>query len=184
MDDKQNEKGLEIRPALRRKSQNHPLLVPFNELGESDQKYDLNIANLTLGTILQLGYTIEKGCDKKKIEWPGSPVSPAKPASISHSLDHLEESVVESGRIDKDLLALVDFLAENAHESWASHKMSLGWAWGLSLSDSLRTHPNLVAYCDMPQSEKDLDRHVVIKILAALLKWGYHILKVPQINSQ
>lgn len=38
----------------------HPCLVPYNELPESEKAYDRNTAMQTIKTIVQLGYKIEK----------------------------------------------------------------------------------------------------------------------------
>lgn len=38
----------------------HPSLIPYEELSESEKEYDRNTAMQTLKTVLSLGYRIEK----------------------------------------------------------------------------------------------------------------------------
>lgn len=39
----------------------HPCLVPYNELPDSEKEYDRNTSVSTIKLILSLGFTIEKG---------------------------------------------------------------------------------------------------------------------------
>jgi len=73
------------------------------------------------------------------------------------------------------LEALTERLAENTHDNWALERMSQGWQWGESRDDRVKTHPDLVPYADLSESEKDYDRRTAIETLRAILKLGYRI---------
>jgi RyR domain len=74
-----------------------------------------------------------------------------------------------------DLRNLTERLAENAHDHWALQRMSEGWRWGETRNDQARTHPNLVPYDELSDSEKEYDRKTAMETLKAILKLGYRI---------
>lgn len=80
-----------------------------------------------------------------------------------------------SVRLTEDLLELREALARNAHELWASLRLSQGWKWGPERDDQAKTHPCLVAYDELPESEKDYDRATAMGTLEAIVALGYRI---------
>lgn len=74
-----------------------------------------------------------------------------------------------------DLRNLTERLAENAHDHWALQRMSEGWRWGETRSDHAHTHPNLVPYDELSDSEKEYDRKTAMETLKAILKLGYRV---------
>lgn len=52
--------GWRYGPARDDRRREHPSLVPYDELSESEKKYDLNTALETLKATVALGYRIEK----------------------------------------------------------------------------------------------------------------------------
>jgi hypothetical protein len=74
-----------------------------------------------------------------------------------------------------DLRNLTERLAENAHDHWALQRMSEGWRWGETRNDQARTHPNLVPYDELSDSEKEYDRKTAMETLKAILKLGYRV---------
>jgi RyR domain len=80
-------------------------------------------------------------------------------------------------KLPESLEALTERLAENAHDNWALERLSQGWRWGASRDDRARTHPDLVPYAELAESEKDYDRKTAIETLRAILKLGYRIEK-------
>ena len=56
--------------------------------------------------------------------------------------------------------AIVELVAENAHEVWAKDKIADGWVYGHERDNQLKTHPMLKAYDELPESEKEYDRKV------------------------
>ena len=74
-----------------------------------------------------------------------------------------------------DLLALTERLAENAHDIWARQRMSEGWTYGPQRDDASKKHPDLVAYADLPESEKQYDRNAAMETLKAIVALGYEV---------
>src|SRR5215813_7784116 len=64
--------------------------------------------------------------------------------------------------LDDDLLKLVELLAENAHDIWASQRLDDGWRFGPERCDVSRHHPCLVPYAHLPETEKEYDRNAVV----------------------
>jgi RyR domain len=71
--------------------------------------------------------------------------------------------------------ALVEKLAANAHEVWAEKRVEDGWRYGGSRNDEDKTHPCLVPYDALPESEKEYDRVLVEQVLRAVVALGYRI---------
>jgi hypothetical protein len=55
--------------------------------------------------------------------------------------------------------------------------MQDGWTYGPHRDDAKRTHPCLVPYEQLPESEKEYDRVMVNEALKAILALGYRIEK-------
>jgi ryanodine receptor 2 len=70
---------------------------------------------------------------------------------------------------------LIERLAENAHEVWARKRLDQGWRYGPQRNDEKKEHPCLVAYEELPESEKDVDRQAVITTLIAIVAIGCQI---------
>ena len=79
--------------------------------------------------------------------------------------------------LNADQERLVEELTENAHEIWAAKRMRDGWTWGEQRDDGTKQHPCLVAYRDLPDSEKAYDREIVEQTMKAALAIGYEIRK-------
>ena len=73
------------------------------------------------------------------------------------------------------ILALTERLARNAHDIWAQQRLRDGWRWGPRRDDQAREHPSLVAYDDLPDSEREYDRVLAIGTLRTILALGYRI---------
>lgn len=84
---------------------------------------------------------------------------------------------IDTSRVDlpQDLVELRERLAENNHDHWALQRMSDGWRWGPQRDDEARTHPDLVPYADLSDSEKEYDRRTAMETLKAIVALGYAI---------
>lgn len=74
-----------------------------------------------------------------------------------------------------DLADLTEKLAENTHDNWAAQRLAEGWTLGPKRDDEAKTHPCLVAYAELPESEKEYDRVTALETLKAILALGYRI---------
>jgi ryanodine receptor 2 len=78
-----------------------------------------------------------------------------------------------------DLIDLTERLAENAHDLWAQQRLADGWSYGRQRDDAKKKHPCLVAYNELPDSEKNYDRNAALGTLKAILSLGYRIERQP-----
>lgn len=80
-------------------------------------------------------------------------------------------------KLPQELLPLIEEMAKNVHEVWAQNRINEGWTYGLNRDDELKTHPCLVPYEELPESEKDYDRATSQETLRLILKLGFDISK-------
>lgn len=78
-------------------------------------------------------------------------------------------------RLPESLDELMEQLARNVHEVWAAGRIADGWKWGEVRDDEQKLHPCLVAYEELPESEKDYDRRTALETLKTIVKLGYTI---------
>jgi RyR domain-containing protein len=85
---------------------------------------------------------------------------------------------VDTSQVSLDgLQSLLEGLAHNAHEIWAQQRLRDGWTYGAHRDDVKRTHPGLVPYENLSESEKEYDRVMVNETLKTILALGYRIVK-------
>lgn len=80
-------------------------------------------------------------------------------------------------QLSEDLNALAESIAENVHEVWSAHRMAEGWSYGPVRNDKRKTHPCLVPYKDLPESEKEYDRNTSRETLKMIVSLGFDIKK-------
>lgn len=78
-------------------------------------------------------------------------------------------------KLPMELEELVEEMSKNVHEVWAETRISQGWTYGEQRNDELKTHPCLVPYEELPESEKEYDRNTSIETLKLILKLGFEI---------
>lgn len=85
----------------------------------------------------------------------------------------------DTGNVElpKELLPLIEEMAKNVHEVWAKNRLEDGWTYGALRDDVRKTHPCLVPYEDLPESEKEYDRATSQETLKLILKLGFDISK-------
>jgi hypothetical protein len=84
----------------------------------------------------------------------------------------IETSSIE---LSPDLRELVERLAENNHDHWAQKRLCEGWCYGPKRSDAEKTHPDLVPYGELSESEKEYDRKTVVEAIKAMMALGYDV---------
>ena len=75
------------------------------------------------------------------------------------------------------ILEVTELLARNVHELYARRRMAEGWRYGPQRNDSALETPTLVAYEELPESEKEYDRQIAIDTLKAIVALGYRVEK-------
>ena len=80
-------------------------------------------------------------------------------------------------RLPEDLVELMEKISENVHENWSMGRIREGWTYGPRRDDNDRTHPSLVPYDQLSESEKEFDRNTAAETLKLILALGYTIEK-------
>lgn len=77
--------------------------------------------------------------------------------------------------LPEEILSLAEKLAENTHEVWSQGRINDGWRYGEQRSDAEKTHPCLVPYNQLTESEKEYDRATAMETLKLILKLGFRL---------
>lgn len=85
------------------------------------------------------------------------------------SLDEIE--------LPQELKNLLEKIAKNVHEVWSENRIKDGWKHGEERDDSLKLHPCLVPYEELPEIEKEYDRATALASLKLIYKLGFKIVK-------
>lgn len=76
-----------------------------------------------------------------------------------------------------DVLELSELIAKNTHEVWSAGRIRDGWTYGEARNDAEKTHPCLIPYEELSESEKEYDRNTSLETLKLIVKLGYRIVK-------
>ena len=93
---------------------------------------------------------------------------------MTYSPEPIDTSSV---KLSPRLTELVERLAANNHDHWALKRIAEGWRFGPNRNDKAKTHPDLVPYQELPDSEKEYDRRSVVETLRAIIALGYRVEK-------
>ena len=80
-------------------------------------------------------------------------------------------------QLPEELALLGEYLARNNHDVWARQRMNEGWRFGALRDAEQKTHPDLIPYEDLPESEKEYDRNTSMETIKVILSLGYRIIK-------
>ena len=80
--------------------------------------------------------------------------------------------------LSDDLAELQEAIAENAHEIWAKNRRDQGWSYGPKRNDQKKETPDMIPYCNLPESEKLYDREMAMQTLKLVKKLGFEIIKI------
>lgn len=79
--------------------------------------------------------------------------------------------------LSAELTELREAIAENAHEIWAKARTKQGWTYGPERNDAKKQTPDMVPYCNLPESEKLYDREMAMQTLKLVKKLGFEIVR-------
>ena len=79
-----------------------------------------------------------------------------------------------------DVLELSELIAKNTHEVWSAGRIRDGWTYGEARNDAEKTHPCLIPYEELSESEKEYDRNTSLETLKLIVKLGYRIVKTEE----
>jgi ryanodine receptor 2 len=80
-------------------------------------------------------------------------------------------------QLPDELNVLIEQMAKNVHEVWAESRIAQGWSYGEERNDTLKHHPCLVPYEELPEVEKAYDRDTALGTLKLISKLGFKITK-------
>lgn len=80
-------------------------------------------------------------------------------------------------QLPEELNALVEDMAKNVHEVWAQNRVQQGWIYGSERNDTLKHHPCMVAYEELPEQERAYDRDTAVETLKLITKLGFKIVR-------
>ena len=80
-------------------------------------------------------------------------------------------------QLPEELNELIEQMAKNVHEVWAESRIAQGWSYGEERNDTLKHHPCLVPYEELPEVEKAYDRDTALGTLKLISKLGFKIAK-------
>ncbi len=80
-------------------------------------------------------------------------------------------------KLPVELDELVEKIAKNVHDVWAQNRLDEGWVYGEQRNDTLKTHPCLIPYEELPEVEKEYDRDTAFGTLRLISKLGFKITK-------
>lgn len=83
----------------------------------------------------------------------------------------------ENVKLPEELLELTEKIAEQVHDVWSVGRIAEGWIYGEERNDKNKTHPCLVPYSDLPESEREYDRATALATLKLIVALGYKIEK-------
>ena len=80
--------------------------------------------------------------------------------------------------LSENLTELQEAIAENAHEIWAKNRRDQGWSYGPERNDQKKETPDMIPYCNLPESEKLYDREMAMQTLKLVKKLGWELKKI------
>nr|XP_014340342.1 PREDICTED: ryanodine receptor 2 [Latimeria chalumnae] len=150
----------------------HPCLVEFSKLPEQERNYNLQMSLETLKTLLALGCHVgiadEHAEDKvKKLKLPTKYQLPSEYKPAPMDLSHLKLTSAQEAMVDK--------LAENAHNVWARDRIRQGWTYGIQQDVKNRRNPRLVPYVLLDERTKKSNKDSLREAVRTLLGYGYNL---------
>lgn len=76
-----------------------------------------------------------------------------------------------------ELTELIEAMAMNVHEVWATSRIAEGWQYGDTRDDARKQHPCLMPYNELPENEKEYDRKTAVETLKLIQQLGFTIEK-------
>ncbi|KAM8915512.1 ryanodine receptor 3 isoform 7-T7 [Spinachia spinachia] len=159
----------------------HPCLVDFSKLPETEKNYNLQMSTETLKTLLALGCRVGQvnpnaESSLKKIKLPKNYMM-----SNGYKPFPLDLSDI---KLTPGQELLVDKLAENAHNVWAKDRIKQGWTYGIQQDLKSKRNPRLVPYVLLDERTKKSNRDSLREAIRTLIGYGYNIEPSDQEGGQ
>uniref|UniRef100_A0A8C4NJ27 Ryanodine receptor 2 n=1 Tax=Eptatretus burgeri TaxID=7764 RepID=A0A8C4NJ27_EPTBU len=150
----------------------HPCLLDFHKLPEQERNYNLQMSTETLKTLLALGCHVGIGDDHaeeklKRLKLPRNYLMTNNYKPAPFDLNHVKLTATQE--------ALVDKLAENAHNVWARDRIRQGWTYGIQQDLKNRRNPRLIPYALLDDRTKKSNKDSLREAVRTLMGCGYVI---------
>ena len=153
------------------KKQN-PCLTSFERLPEQQRQFNTTMAGQNLRTIIALGYHVgladedaEYKLRKLKLPRQYLMTNGYKPAPLD--LTHV--------RFSDKMEDLVEQLATNSHNNWATERIKQGWTYGYELDVKNKRNFRLVPFALLDETAKQTNRSSIRELVITLMGYGYAI---------
>ncbi|XP_023805329.1 ryanodine receptor 2 isoform X2 [Oryzias latipes] len=150
----------------------HPCLVEFSKLPEQERSYNLQMSLETLKTLLALGCHVGLADEKAVGRVKSLELSPTYELSSGYKPAPLDLNHI---KLTPSQEAMVDKLAENAHNVWARDRIRQGWTYGIQQDLKNRRNPRLVPYTLLDERTKKSNKDSLREAVRTLLGYGYNL---------
>ncbi|KAM9837412.1 LOW QUALITY PROTEIN: ryanodine receptor 2 [Aulostomus maculatus] len=150
----------------------HPCLVEFSKLPEQERSYNLQMSLETLKTLLALGCHVGLADEHAVEKVKSMKLSPTYELSSGYKPAPLDLSHI---KLTSTQEAMVDKLAENAHNVWARDRIRQGWTYGIQQDVKNRRNPRLVPYTLLDERTKKSNKDSLREAVRTLLGYGYNL---------
>jgi len=107
---------------------------------------------------------------------------------LYHKVITFEDGVPECLMFDKEAYKhnaysqthyslLAELMAKHVHDTWMAQRVKNGWKYGEHRDDKKKTHPCIVPYEELPESEKEYDRQTSLETINFLREQGFKIVQ-------
>jgi len=79
--------------------------------------------------------------------------------------------------------AEIEALAIAEHNRWWACRLSLGWQYAATRDDGRRLHPNMVAWEQLAEADREKDRDAVRQFPQVLAAHGYRLVRMPRVDG-
>ncbi|KAG6954114.1 hypothetical protein JG688_00012516 [Phytophthora aleatoria] len=131
----------------------HPLMLPMRALDDTARARNFASVDEIIKCVVALGVHVTYRRPPK-----------LKTRSAPFPVDHVQ--------LSWDVMILIDLLAENSHEVWATEYAAKGWRLGAKFDEDAKTHPSLKSYMLLDELDKTLTRESVTSVLKSCIYLG------------
>ncbi|KAL4105492.1 hypothetical protein PRIC1_003555 [Phytophthora ramorum] len=131
----------------------HPCMLPMRALDDTARGRNLCSVDEIIKCVVALGVHVTYRRPPK-----------LKTRDVPFPVDHVQ--------LSWDVMMLVDLLAENSHEVWATEYAANGWRLGPEFDEVAKTHPSLKPYMLLDEHDKMITREGVTSVLKSCIYLG------------
>lgn len=131
----------------------HPCMLPMRALDDTARSRNFCSVDEIVKCVVALGVHVTYRCPPK-----------LKTREVPFPVDHVH--------LSWEIMMLIDLLAENSHEVWATEYAANSWRFGAEFDEVAKTHPSLKPYMLLDEHDKRLTREGVTSVLKSCIYLG------------